>query len=432
MARKMRTWPRRVVHGVLRLLVVLYVIGWWFDPIPPESSNPRADLGLFSTNPRRAFSSFTKDWRGVPEHTFRSGDTFGGTLSLLGVSAKEASHILDAAQKVYDLRRVVPGQKIKVFLSTTTQSVVGLLYEIDPLRSLRWVRSERGFKISEDRAATWQDIVGKEGVITDTLFASAARAEVPKEVILNLTDIFAWDIDFGTEIQMGDRFRVAYEVTRKAGEVVVTGRILAAEIVNSGRSYRAYYFNPLVSGGKRPGLGDYYDETGRPLEKAFLKSPLRYRHITSGFTPRRFHPVLKVGRPHLGIDFAAPHGTPVMAASDGIVRQVGWQGGYGNTVVLEHANGLSTLYGHLSSYEARIRENIRVTQGEVIGRVGSTGLSTGPHLHYTLTKHGVPIDPGRVESVERAPLSGALLSALMGQIDKMSCYLDAQGVGLKI
>jgi len=404
------------------VLLFIFSIGWWlFDPLRQDPSVPERQVSSASSS-GMAFSL----WRGrnlVADHTFKRGDTLFGTLSVLGVPPQEIARIFRAGRHIYDMHKIIPGQKLKVFLSETPKAVVALLYEIDPLRSLRLVRGESGFTASEDRAVFHREMIVRKGVITDTLFNSAQRAHIPKEVVLNLTDIFAWDINFGTEIQAGDSFRVVYEMIKKGDEIIRGDRIWAAEIVNGGRSYRAYFFNPE---GPRLLDGRYYNEHGTPIEKAFLKSPIKYRHIRSGFTPRRFHPVLQVQRPHLGVDFAAPYGTPVMAAGDGIISDVGWKGGYGNTVVINHRGGYRTLYGHLSSYGRDIQKGIYVKQGDIVGHVGSTGLSTGPHLHYTLYKDGVPIDPQRLEEAvgEGAlTLSVGHLPALMRQIRKMDHYL---------
>ncbi|MFY9269633.1 MAG: peptidoglycan DD-metalloendopeptidase family protein [Candidatus Manganitrophaceae bacterium] len=353
----------------------------------------------------------------VREHTLKAGDSLSGVLSVLGVAQEEILGILNAARKVYDLRTVLPGRKVTVFLEQAPQAVATFLYEIDPFRSLRIERSEGGFHAREEKTPLERELMSRQGTISDTLYDSARRSGVPAEAILDLSDIFAWDVDFSTEIQSGDRFQIVYEVFKKGDEVLRIGRVLAAELINSGTGYRAYYF----SNGE--GNGDYYDETGASLKKAFLKSPLRYRHISSGFTTRRFHPVLRVNRPHLGIDFAAPRGTPVMAASKGVVTQVGWNGGYGKTVTLRHGNGYSTLYGHLSRYEKGIRKGMRVEQGEVIGRVGSTGLSTGSHLHYTLMKHGRPINPKEADVVRGEPLPKTWETSFKQNVEEMNRHM---------
>lgn len=380
------------------------------EPAPEAEKEPVPD-GLLVFEEREEDGKIGENV--VREHTFKSGDSLFAVLSVLGVPNQEIFDIFKSAKKIYDLRKIIPGQKIKVFIKEAPEAVAGLLYEIDPFRLLKIERSESGFRVVEEKAVLEREIESHTGEISDTLFDSARRAGVSADVVLDLADIFAWDIDFSTEIQAGGRFRVVHEVFKKEGKVVRMGQVLAAEMVNEGETYRAYYFAP-------PGQkGGYYDEKGHSLKKAFLKSPLRYRYISSGFTTSRRHPILKVSRPHLGIDFAAPQGTPVMAASDGTVTYVGWNGGYGKTVVIQHRNGYSTLYGHLSDYGQGIHKNKKVEQGDIVGRVGSTGLSSGPHLHYTLMKNGKPINPKNSDVVRGDPLSEALKASFSEYVREM-------------
>lgn len=420
---------RKVGFGLTLLFLLLYLGSHW---LPESDSPPAPDTGSVheesigesksDVSPDTLSGLILADTKKiVKEHTFKSGDSLFAVLSLLGIPDAEIFDILKAAKKVYDLRKIIPGQKIKVFLEEAPQAVGTLLYQIDPFRSLKVERSENGFHVVEEKTPLERDLVSHNGIISDTLYESARRSGVPAEVILDLSDIFAWDVDFSTEIQSGDHFRVVYEAFKNQDQILRTGRVLAAELINEGTPYRAYHFSP------DDGKGDYYDEKGRSLKKAFLKSPLRYRYISSGFTTRRFHPVLKVNRPHLGVDFAAPHGTPVMAASDGTVRFVGWNGGHGKTVIIQHRNGYSTLYGHLSSYGAGIRTGKKVEQGEIVGRVGSTGLSTGPHLHYTLMRHGKPINPKNADVVRGEPLPTHLDAPFRERVEEMNRHLDSRG-----
>ncbi len=359
----------------------------------------------------------------VKEHTFRAGDTLFGALSVWDVPPQEIIDISKAAHGIYNLKKVIPGQKMRVFLSEAPRAVSAIFYQIDPFRMLKLIRSDRGFQASEQKSVLDLEVRTQGGIIVDSLSASARRYEVPYSVILHLADVFSWDIDFNTQIQSGDRFQIVYEVFKRGNAVVSAGRILAAEVVNDGRSHRAYYFAPPGEGeGAASADGDYYDTEGRPLRKTFLKSPLRYRYVTSGFTPWRWHPILKTRRAHLGVDYAAPYGTPVMAAADGIVTYIGWQGGYGKTIMIQHRYGYRTLYGHLSNYSVGIGRGKKVRQGDFIGVVGSTGLSTGPHLHYTLFKNGHPIDPRRSEVAYEEALPQKWQADFRSQVQTMDRY----------
>lgn len=406
--------------GLTLVFGLLYAGGEWIfrsDILPmltlevPISPAPNANPSVEAPAPVKA-----KESKAL-EHTFKRGDSLFSVLSLLGVSTEESFDILKSAQKVYDLKKIIPGQKIKVVFTETSRSVGLLLYEIDPLRLLKVARSDGGFQAVEEKAILVSELESRGGAIADSLFESARRLNVPTEVIMDMADIFAWDLDFSQDIQPGASFRVVYEVFKKEGVLVRTGKVLAAELVNGGAVYKGYSFGP--EGEK----GAYFNEKGDSLKKAFMKSPLRYRYISSGFTTHRLHPILKVNRPHLGVDFAAPYGTPVMAAGEGVITFAGWHGGHGKAVIVKHRNGYSTLYGHLSSFGAGIRIGKRVEQGDLVGRVGSTGLSTGPHLHYTLMKDGTPINPKRADVVPGEPISEKWRGAFYEQVEKMNRVL---------
>jgi murein DD-endopeptidase MepM/ murein hydrolase activator NlpD len=204
---------------------------------------------------------------------------------------------------------------------------------------------------------------------------------------MQIADIFSSDIDFHSDLQKGDKVTVVYESFYNKGELIKTGRVLAAEFTNGGKSYRAVFFQD------REGRGGYYTPEGKNLRKAFLRSPLEFSRVTSGFTKARFHPVLKEWRAHKGIDYGAPTGTRVKAVADGTVAFIGKQGGYGNLLILQHQGQYSTAYGHLSAFAKNLRRGSKVSQGDIIGQVGMTGIATGPHLHYEFRVAGVQRNP---------------------------------------
>lgn len=352
------------------------------------------------------------------EHRLKKGDTLSRVLSQLGVSDREIFDITRASKKVYNLRKIHPGQIIAVTFEANAQQVAHFSYEIDPLHSLEIAQDAGRFVAEKRNVPLEKSIARRAGVITDTLYESARRFGVPSEIILDLSDIFAWDIDFGNEIREGDQFKLVYEIFKKEGSVIQTGRVLAAEITSRGKAYQAYYFK---AEGTR---GDYYDAEGRSLRTAFMRSPLRYRYISSGYATRRLHPVLKVNRPHLGIDFAAKRGTPVRAAGDGVVTFVGNNRGYGKSIIIRHKNGYKTLYGHLSSFAPGLKKGKRVKQEDFIGRVGSTGLSTGPHLHYTLYKNGKAINPRKADVLRGEALHKKWMSVFSDLVNLMDQSLS--------
>jgi murein DD-endopeptidase MepM/ murein hydrolase activator NlpD len=222
------------------------------------------------------------------------------------------------------------------------------------------------------------------------LFEAMQAAREEPELTAAMAEIFAGDIDFNTELQQGDRFGLAFEKFTREDRPATYGAIIAAEFQNNGRTLRAVRFTPPS------GEPAYYDEHGRSLRRFFLRSPLKFEpHITSGFTRRRFHPVLKIHRPHLGVDYGAPTGAPVVAVASGTVVSATFDGRNGRMIWLRHARGYETYYLHLSAFGPGVRTGRRVSQGQVIGRVGSTGLATGPHLDYRLRKNGAFVNPVR-------------------------------------
>jgi murein DD-endopeptidase MepM/ murein hydrolase activator NlpD len=256
------------------------------------------------------------------------------------------------------------------------------------------------------------DTVRYAGSIETSLYEALDRAvpwssladEARVQLAWNLADVFAWELDFSRDLQPGDQFQVVLErLTSEEGETR-TGNVLAADLEVNGRPLSAFRF----AENDKPG---YFDAAGRSLRRAFLRAPVEFRRISSRFNRARRHPVLGYARRHEGTDYAAAPGTPVMSAGDGTVVSAGWSGGYGKMVVVRHKNGITTRYGHLRGFAGGVRAGARVSQGQVIGHVGSTGLATGPHLHYEFRVNGVARDPSRVDLGNGAPIAPSLTPA---------------------
>jgi murein DD-endopeptidase MepM/ murein hydrolase activator NlpD len=243
------------------------------------------------------------------------------------------------------------------------------------------------------------------GEIQTSLFAAADAAGLSDGVAVQLADIFSSEVDFHRDLRPGDRFAVVFEAFYSNGEFVRTGRIVAAEFTNAGRTYRAIYFEDAQ------GRGGYYTPEGKNMRKTFLRSPLEFSRISSGFSTSRLHPILNSWRAHQGVDYAAPGGTRVRATADGYVQFVGQRGGYGNLIVVQHNNAYSTAYGHLSAFANGLHAGQRVNQGDVIGFVGMTGLATGPHLHYEFRINGVHQNPLRLAVPPGPPMTNELRTA---------------------
>jgi murein DD-endopeptidase MepM/ murein hydrolase activator NlpD len=324
-----------------------------------------------------------------------------GRRTTLGATLRDAvrpailHRMVEASRPVYDLARISVGHPFGV-----TFGPDGLLaaftYGIDELRTLRVTRQGDDYQAEVVTREYDVTVAIVRGEITSSLFGAVSAAGEEDQLALDLADIFMWDVDFNTELQKGDSFRVAVEKLCLDGKLSRYGAVLSAELVRGPRVIQAVRFE----GKNGPG---YYMPDGRPMRKAFLRSPLRFTRISSGFTRARLHPILNVMRPHLGVDYAAPTGTPVRASADGVVIRAGRDGGYGNVVRMRHANGYETLYGHLSRINVRVGQ--RLIQGTVVGAVGSTGLATGPHLDYRMVKSGAFVNPLKVQSPPAEPIA---------------------------
>jgi murein DD-endopeptidase MepM/ murein hydrolase activator NlpD len=291
----------------------------------------------------------------------------------------------EASADIYKLKDVCPCRSYKIVVDERDK-IESFAYSIDDDTILKIKSTDSGYCAEKIPVRYEKRIRYIGGIIRDNLVSSMNDTDGDLLLALKLSDIFAWDIDFTTDLRNGDVFKIVVEGLYQNGEFKKFGEVLSAEFINDGNVYRAYRF-------EANGKADYYNEDGRSLRRAFLKAPLNFRRISSFFSKRRFNPILKIWRPHHGLDYAAPTGTPVSASGDGTVVFVGRKGGYGNLIELRHGNGYTTYYGHLSRIRKGIRRGEKVAQGEVIAYVGSTGLSTGPHLHYEMRVNNRPLNP---------------------------------------
>ncbi len=287
--------------------------------------------------------------------------------------------ITNKFSELFDLHHSHPGDEFKLFM-TAEDTVLAFEYTTHDLKKYRLERSGDNYIDMVTEVELEQRIEFISAVIETNLW-EALISQIPEpELFTKITDIYAWEIDFFTESRIGDKFKVVFETFYKDSVFVKCGDILAAEYTLNGTPHRAFLYSDPE------GYTDYYDENGYSLKRALLKSPLNYRRISSRYSQSRLHPVFKVYRPHLGVDYAAAIGTPVVSAGDGIVKIKGWVRGFGNYIEIEHEYGISTTYGHLNDYAKGIVEGRRVRQGQVIGYVGQTGVATGPHLDYRVKK----------------------------------------------
>ncbi|HEX7116116.1 MAG TPA: peptidoglycan DD-metalloendopeptidase family protein [Steroidobacter sp.] len=359
------------------------------------------------------------------EFVVRRNDTLDRIFRQLKLSVTDLARIRDLPGVREALDRIRPGETITlVHDEGLLKSLKRRISETEVLSVTR-ITENGADEFEAQVLATPIEIrqVRTHGTIGSSLFVAARAAGVSPGTILQLAnDIFGWDIDFALEIRPGDRFSLLYEQKYRDGEYIGDGRVLAAEFINDGRTYRAIYYES--EDGK---VRDYFAPDGRSMRRQFLRAPLDFTRISSNFNPRRRHPILNTIRAHEGVDYAAPTGTVIKAAGDGRVSFVGTKGGYGRVVILEHGGGVSTLYGHMSRFARNLRRGQRVKQGQTIGYVGSTGAATGPHLHYEYRVNGVHKNPRTVPLPDAAPIPESYMAdfkargaELLAQLDRAS------------
>ncbi|HZF14444.1 MAG TPA: peptidoglycan DD-metalloendopeptidase family protein [Steroidobacteraceae bacterium] len=334
------------------------------------------------------------------EIVVRRNDTLDGIFRRLKLNLDDLAALRaePALRESLDVLR--PGDAIHLtHMNGDVQSFVRRLNETE---TLSVTRENDGFRSNIIEEPLETRVAHGYGRIDSSLFEAADEAGISDQTAMTLAGIFGWDIDFVLDIRHGDEFLVTYEQIWQSGRYLRDGEIIAAQFINGGRVFRAVRYQ-LPDGSK-----SYYTPDGRSMRKAFLRAPVEFSRISSRFNPGRMHPILNRIRAHKGVDYAAPTGTPVRAAGDGRVVTRGMKGGYGRVVVLEHGNGISTLYGHLSRFAANVNVGRRVTQGEVIGYVGMSGLATGPHLHYEYRVNGAHVNPQRVKFADASPVGADL------------------------
>lgn len=345
----------------------------------------------------------------VRELTVRTGDTLPAVLSGLGIQSPSLMAYLTGRPDGKALaRRLTPGTVIVATTDRHGEPQKLTIPLLDENSALVATRSADGFSVDRQPLRLERRLEMASGEVSSSLFAATDEAGLPDEVATALADIFEGQIDFIADLRPGDRFSVVYEALYINGAARKTGRLMSAEIITGGRRHTAIWFSTGA------GMGAYYAPNGQSLQSGFLRSPVEFTRVSSGFSMRK-HPILKEWRAHKGTDFAAPTGTKVRAAADGTVAFVGRQSGYGKFIVLEHADGYSTAYGHLHGFAAGLREGQKITQGQLIGYVGSTGWATGPHLHYELRVNGEPRDPLRVALPAPPSLSDKQLASFKRQ-----------------
>jgi murein DD-endopeptidase MepM/ murein hydrolase activator NlpD len=381
---------------LLPLLVLVFALFFKHQPAPV----PEVPRGLAEEIPAPppietdefglAIGSFE-----TAEHRIRRNDTFSSILSTYNVPVQTIAQLANESKPVFDVRRIQAGKTYRVYQDDSLQTARLLVYQQDPIRyvvfdlrdSIRVYEGARSISVRQRTA---------EGTIYSSLYGTLSEQDASPALAAALAEVFAWQIDF-YRIQKGDHFKVLYEEQLIDDQPVGIGRIIAARFDHAGEEFFAFHF-------ERGEVKDYFDEEGQSLRKAFLKAPLKFSRISSRYSLRRFHPVQKRYKAHLGTDYAAATGTPIMATGDGVVLEARYTRNNGNYVKLRHNNTYTTGYLHMSRIGNGIRPGRRVRQGEVIGYVGSTGLATGPHLCFRMYKNGAPVNPNRVKVAAAPPV----------------------------
>ncbi len=377
--------------ATLPFLGVVAAFGLPADTVPENIARETVVEALALPEAQPTDSGTFDFWR---EERIGRGETLPTLLQRLGINAEDRQEIIAAARQSNAISGLTPGRSVLARVSTSGRLML-LRYLVSDTTLVSVNRVQDRFQVTQQTIQLDMRPVMRSGSIQGSLFGATDAADVPDKIASEMADAFSGDIDFHRDLRRGDHFSVVYEAFYFEGQLIKTGRLLAAEFTNQGEPYRAVYF-------KDPqGREGYYTAEGQSLKRAFLKSPMPFDRISSGFTAGRLHPVLQVWRAHKGVDYAAPTGTPVRAVSDSVVSFVGKQGGYGNLIVLNHQAPYSTAYGHLSRFGKGIKRGSKVSQGQVIGYVGATGLASGPHLHYEF----------RIDGVQRNPLAMKLPTA---------------------
>ncbi|MEM9986682.1 MAG: peptidoglycan DD-metalloendopeptidase family protein [Bacteroidota bacterium] len=383
--------------GLLACLAILVWIGMKYQTGTPTASIYKATQNLLETP--TCLYGVEVDTLQVLSAAFEQNENLGEVLAAYNVSAQRVAELASIPREIFDVRRLRADRPYTIlYQADSLHTAQSFIYHPNPIE---YVRIDFGDSLHVEWGKNSVDTVAHEltGVIESSLYQSVVEQGGSPQLVNELSDVYAWVIDF-FGLQKGDQYKIIYTTHAVKGKEAGFGHIQAASFVHQGKELLAYAFDQ--------GKGrEYFDECGQSLRKTFLKAPLRYSRISSHFSYSRLHPILKIRRPHLGVDYAAPMGTPVLAVGDGTVIGVSYSGGAGRMVKIQHNSNYVTAYLHLSGYGPGVKVGATVTQGQVIGYVGSSGLSTGPHLDFRFYKNGVPVDPLKIDPGSAEPVAKA-------------------------
>ena len=377
------------------------------------SCNDSTSESLAEQNPQIEFNSFGfySDSLDHQQYSIEKNETLSDILINLGISGNELVNVVNKAREVIDVRKIVTGNIYHAYTDNDSAStLVYFVYEKSPRHfvvfdlkdSVNIYESEKEIVVKENQ---------KSAIIDQSLYVSLMEADASPELAIKLSQIFAWQIDF-YHIQKGDNFKVIYEELFVDDKFFAIGQIKAAYFQQNKKDFYAIPF-------EQDSVLQYFDEEGNSLRKAFLKAPLEFGRISSRYSKSRLHPVLKTRRPHLGVDYAAPTGTPIRTTGEGVIIDIGYNSGAGRYIKVKHNSVYATMYLHMSKYAKGMKKGVRVRQGQIIGYVGSTGLATGPHVDYRFFVNGSPVDPLKVELPPSQPIKKDLRTAYETEKDSL-------------
>ncbi len=396
------------------MIVIITVAGFtfdWMDVVKGEKDISEKNLEQTEIESKKNTSP------DMTEYTIEPGDTFDSIMEKFGVNQADRLLVFEVAKEIHDFSELRSGQVIRL----NVQDGIGLTrleYEYGDEDILVIERGDEGFTAINVPIEYEVKIATANGEIKSSLFGAAAEQNVPDGVIMEITDILAWQVDFVSDVRVGDSFKIVYEKRYRDGEYVDYGRVLGVVFTNQNEdSWAIFYEN-------EDGEKGYYDLEGNSVKKAFLKSPLQYKYISSGYTNSRLHPVLKKYLPHRAIDYAARAGTPIAAVGNGRVTYAGRKGGDGIFIEIKHNNTYITRYSHMQSIAKGIKVGTKVKQNDIIGYVGSTGYSTGPHLQYAMLKNNTPVNPLEIDLPSGDPIPEIYMNDFLSVVEKIKRQLN--------
>lgn len=388
-----------------------------------QENNPFADIAQPAQNRGEANSSpapspTSLDFA-IKTAVVGDGDTLSTLFEKVGLSASQMHAALNSDKQTKQLGRLKKGQ-IFEFHIAPDGTLLSLTHKISDAESIALTKTPQGYSFSHDVIKPTVKTSYAHGVIKSSLSTAAQKAGIPHSMVTELAKVFNYDIDFAQDIRAGDEFEVIYENKQIKDRSIGAGNILSARFTNRGKVYTAVRYT------NKQGSTNYYTASGNSMRKAFIRTPVDFARISSRFSMGRLHPILNKIRAHQGVDYAAPRGTPIKATGDGKVELAGTKGGYGNTIIIQHSNVYKTLYGHMQGFAKGIKNGSSVKQGQIIGYIGTTGLSTGPHLHYEFQVNGAHVDPLGQKLPMAEPIAKSEKSRFLQQSQPLLAQMDQE------